>query len=232
MGLALEGARDDEVKSEAKAGYSEAVLSGLKEFQRSTAEYAFERLYGSEDSARRFLIADEVGLGKTLVAAGVIARAIDHLRALDTPRIDIIYICSNQAIARQNVGRYQAPNLDIDATSPLAERVSRSCRTGSTNARPARQPDSALTPGTSFNSASTEGVAEERIILFQDAVGQIWGDLGPNGRLVFLRRSQWTWSGLSSTSRWYPEVRNIDTRHNGADSENAVGGQPARRHAL
>ena len=57
------------------------------------------RLYLAEDSTRRFLVADEVGLGKTFVAAGVIALAIDHLCRHSTPRVDIVYICSNQAIA-------------------------------------------------------------------------------------------------------------------------------------
>ena len=50
------------------------VLNGLKGFQRDTVEYAFERLYLASDSTRRFLVADEVGLGKTLVARGVIAK--------------------------------------------------------------------------------------------------------------------------------------------------------------
>ena len=56
-----------------------AALAPLKGFQRSTVDYAFERLYLANDSSRRFLVADEVGLGKTLVARGVIAKAIDHL---------------------------------------------------------------------------------------------------------------------------------------------------------
>ena len=42
------------------------ALAGLKDFQRTTVEYVFQRLYGS-DSTSRFLVADEVGLGKTLV---------------------------------------------------------------------------------------------------------------------------------------------------------------------
>ena len=57
------------------------VYAGLKDFQRTTVEYAFQRMYLDDDPARRFLVADEVGLGKTLVARGLIARAIEHLRA-------------------------------------------------------------------------------------------------------------------------------------------------------
>ena len=68
LGRTLDRARPPAVKA------AEAVLGGLKGFQRQTAEYAFHRLFKCADSSRRFLIADEVGLGKTLVAAGVIAR--------------------------------------------------------------------------------------------------------------------------------------------------------------
>ena len=104
-----DGTRPTKVTTKKTVEYGEEVLAGLKGFQRKTAEYVFDKLYRAEDSTRRFLIADEVGLGKTLVAAGVIAKAIDHLRENGVPRIDVIYICSNQAIARQNVGPYQAP---------------------------------------------------------------------------------------------------------------------------
>ena len=55
------------------------------------------------------------------MAAGVIAQAIDHLTALNTPRTDVIYICSNRAIARQNVERIRH-RFSID-TKPLAERI-------------------------------------------------------------------------------------------------------------
>ena len=183
--------------------YAESVLSGLKDFQRRTAEYAFDRLYNAEDSTRRFLIADEVGLGKTLVAAGVIAQAIDHLRSLNTPRIDVIYICSNQAIARQNVDRIKN-RLSID-TRPLAQRITLlPYRLGTLDQQVNLI---ALTPGTSFGSASAEGVVEERVILFR-MLTEAWGQLGPDARLVFQ-------GGLASVARfreyesWYPD-RQID----------------------
>ena len=54
-------------------------LASLKDFQRITVEYAFRRLWLDDDQVKRFLVADEVGLGKTMVAKGVIARTVDHL---------------------------------------------------------------------------------------------------------------------------------------------------------
>ena len=46
----------------------EPVLEGLKDFQRRTVERVFDRLYRDDTPSRRFLVADEVGLGKTMVA--------------------------------------------------------------------------------------------------------------------------------------------------------------------
>ena len=82
-----------------------AVMRGLKDFQRDTVEYVYQRLFLDGDNQRRFLIADEVGLGKTLVARGLIAKAIDNLWDKKKDRIDVVYICSNASIARQNINR-------------------------------------------------------------------------------------------------------------------------------
>jgi hypothetical protein len=54
----------------------EASLKGLKDFQCRTVECVFNRMYCDTKPARRFLVADEVGLGKTLVARGIVARAV------------------------------------------------------------------------------------------------------------------------------------------------------------
>ena len=45
--------------------------AALSDFQRATARHAFRRLYIDPDSTRRFLVADETGLGKTHVAREV-----------------------------------------------------------------------------------------------------------------------------------------------------------------
>src|ERR1051326_5212580 len=83
---------------------SEHVLLALKDFQRRTVDYAFKRMYLDRDFTKRFLVADEGGLGKTLVARGVIAKVVDHLWDR-VERIDVVYICSNADIARQNIAR-------------------------------------------------------------------------------------------------------------------------------
>lgn len=84
---------------------ADQAMIGLKDFQRETVNYVFERLYGSGHT-NRFLVADEVGLGKTLVARGIIAKTIEHLQTENPDnRIDILYVCSNGAIASQNINR-------------------------------------------------------------------------------------------------------------------------------
>ena len=70
--------------------------------QRRTVDHAFHRLFEADDSAGRFLVADEVGLGKTWVARGIIARTIDYLWD-EVKRLDIVYICSTASIARANL---------------------------------------------------------------------------------------------------------------------------------
>ncbi len=139
-----------------------AALENLKDFQRRTVDHVFDRLYGC-DSTRRFLVADEVGLGKTLVARGVIARAIEHLWD-STKRIEIIYICSNADIARQNVSRLAIPGCGLEemrATRltllPLELRQRGQERVNFI----------ALTPGTSFELTGGGGWAKERALLYR-----------------------------------------------------------------
>ena len=48
------------------------ILETLKDFQLQTVDYVYRRLYEDCDAVKRFLVADEVGLGKTLVARGVV----------------------------------------------------------------------------------------------------------------------------------------------------------------
>ena len=90
----------------------DAVLDDLKDFQRRTARWAFERMFADRNPTARFLVADEVGLGKTHVAKGVIAQVIDHLRRTGDARHDVVYVCSNTAIARQNIRKLAPEGIE------------------------------------------------------------------------------------------------------------------------
>lgn len=139
----------------------ESALAGLKDFQRRTVDVAFDRLWNEVDPSARFLVADEVGLGKTLVAKGVIARTVDHLWDTDD-RIDIVYICSNTQIARQNVRRLRAglpadvPHTDRLTMLPTALHAMNRQKVNVIS----------FTPGTSFQLGSSGGRASERALLY------------------------------------------------------------------
>lgn len=136
------------------------VLGALKDFQLATVGHAYHRLFEAKDSTRRFLVADEVGLGKTLVAGGVIAKAIERLRADGVERIDIVYVCSNGDIASQNVRKLDVMGSGAAVASRLTLLAT---RVKDLERRPLNLV--ALTPGTSFNLRSAMGVAEERVLL-------------------------------------------------------------------
>lgn len=148
---------------------TESILNGLKDFQRATVEHVFNRLYLDKDSTRRYLVADEVGLGKTLVARGVIAKTIDHLWDQPT-RIDIIYVCSNTDIARQNINRM---NVIGGNEFLLASRITLLPMTildanhqGATRFETQRVNFVSFTPGTSFELHGRGGIARERALLY------------------------------------------------------------------
>ena len=120
-------------------------------------------MYEDPLPAMRFLVADEVGLGKTLVAKGIVARAVEWLREQNpAERIDIIYICSNSSIARQNINRL---NITGQPTHGLPDRITLLPRDIS-RLRKNRVNFVAFTPGTSLNMRSRAGKAEERALLF------------------------------------------------------------------
>lgn len=148
---------------------ADRALNGLKDFQRETVEHVCERLY-ADGGSRRFLVADEVGLGKTLIARGVIARTIQRLRG-KVDRIDIVYICSNADIARQNINRLKVPGKHVAFASRLTllpQHIEEMRRTESgVNLV-------SFTPGTSFDVHGGLGQIEERLLLLA-MLREHWG---------------------------------------------------------
>lgn len=174
----------------------EAVLAPLKGFQQATVEYAFERLFLAPDSTRRFLVADEVGLGKTLSARGIVARAIDHLWDR-VERIDIVYICSNASIARQNVSRLIVGDFEpqpVERLTMLATSVH--------ELQEERVNYIALTPGTSFELKTSLGRREERALLYC-LLRRCWKGLG-RGAEHLLQGS------VSDTAAWKRKLREFE----------------------
>lgn len=92
-------------------------------FQQATVDAAVTALTDPNGS-RRFLIADETGLGKTVVACGV----IEQLRAIKRPRgrpFRIYYITSGKRIAHQNRSRLIEflPEAEISQAIVKADRL-------------------------------------------------------------------------------------------------------------
>jgi hypothetical protein len=135
------------------------AMSDLKDFQRETVAYVFAQLF--EKGRSKMLVADEVGLGKTIVARGLIAKSFKkHIEATPNQEFHVIYICSNQALAAQNLKKLNLFKDEIKSIGRLIylayepEAVKHNFRLSS------------LTPGTSFYLTGGSGQAEERLVLF------------------------------------------------------------------
>jgi hypothetical protein len=147
---------------------STPIMAGLKDFQRATVAHVMDRFFGP-DPGDRFLVADETGLGKSVVARGVIAQMLERLQDDDrVDRIDIVYVCSNQDIARQNVQRLMVTSGE--SVVPLSSRLT--MLAADIDKLTAAQPVEgkplnlvAFTPGTSFDTGLRTGKAEERAML-------------------------------------------------------------------
>ena len=133
-----------------------------KPFQSATIDAAI-RAFRARTGSRRFLVADEVGLGKTIVASGIIER----MSARRSTPIRVFYVCSNLAIATQNLARLVSFLPDTERNCAIAK-VDRP------SLMPTREPPAhgavqvfSLTPDTALPSRRRrrrEGRVEERAL--------------------------------------------------------------------
>jgi hypothetical protein len=144
------------------------ILAKLKDFQCATVEHVFQKFFDIDSPARRYLVADEVGLGKTLVAKGIVAKVIETLQ--HRGHVSVVYVCSNQDIARQNIDR-----LRIDGVAGTGKNAALATRLTllplELKKIGFRQGDLSVsfisfTPGTSFSSKQRTGRQDERRLIY------------------------------------------------------------------
>lgn len=142
-------------------------LRDLTEFQRISVNHVIDQFYGPAQ-ARRFLVADETGLGKTRVAQGVIAKVIERLQHEDSvKRIDVVYVCANADLAQQNIKRLNVTGQpELPFSSRLTMLGAHSARL-KTRAKSGLKPINfvSFTPGTSFDMGHSLGMARERAMI-------------------------------------------------------------------
>ena len=143
------------------------VMSELKDFQRATVEridYLFQHHHN------RVLVSDEVGLGKTLVARGVIAKFAKIRKNEGDDLVKVIYICSNSAIAEQNLNklmisrnitreRSDSSRLSMQHLNIISKENDPELKNRYIQLIP-------LTPETSFRMTSGSGIVDERSLMF------------------------------------------------------------------
>jgi Helicase conserved C-terminal domain len=170
---------------------AEEVCRSLRDFQRATVDYAYRRLYLDPDRIDRFLVADEVGLGKTWVAKGVIAQAVAHLWDKKR-RIDVLYICSNAEIAHQNINRL---NLGESKEQAFASRLTLlPLHLRDLNQRKVNF--ISFTPGTSLDFGTSSGARRERAVLYW-LLSDIWGTRGTAAKnLLQANAGMQSWRNL------------------------------------
>lgn len=147
-------------------------MSEPKGFQRATVEAALETLMRN-DGPRRFLVADEVGLGKTVVARTVISEMIKRRRR---PLV-VFYVSSNLNIAHQN----RAKLLELLPTGEEQDDASAAADRLTLAANPGNRPRHeklhlyTLTPDTSvpmYRRRGGSGRMEERALICRLLTGR------------------------------------------------------------
>ena len=98
------------------------------------------------------------------------------------PRIDVIYICSNADIARQNIDRLRIPGCEEAAQATRLTLLPLQMH----DLRRHRVNFVALTPATSFEQTGGGGRMDERVLLYW-LLDRAWGIHGSRASLYVMR---------------------------------------------
>ncbi|MCB0197016.1 MAG: DEAD/DEAH box helicase family protein, partial [Anaerolineae bacterium] len=166
-------------------------MTELKPFQKATVK-AVINAFKCKEYARRFLVADEVGLGKTVVAQQVIKQV---MRGKNRPLI-VFYVCSSLSIASQNRTKLLEIIEDEAERETAASTVDRlTLLPASALPEHPRLHLYTLTPDTSIPVRSgrrRDGRQEERALIHA-LVESIWPDFFKEHGKTFFRRNAHTW---------------------------------------
>jgi hypothetical protein len=144
------------------------ILSGLKDFQIATVE-RIHHLFKNDYT--RVLVADEVGLGKTMIARGVVAKSARfHYETLKDDLFKVVYVCSNQSIASQNLSKLKIDDrVTLEGLSDTRLSMQH-LKIFKNNFDPEIKENYIqlipLTPSTSFDMTSGCGSVLERALIF------------------------------------------------------------------
>lgn len=134
----------------------------LKDFQQATAD-RITALFRSGQN--RVLLADEVGLGKTIVAREVVRQvAAWRRKELYGRHFKVVYVCSNVHIASQNAGKLGIPDQMNVSESRLSMQHLKIYQSAGRDHGSAQLIP--LTPATSFSMTAGCGNQEERALMF------------------------------------------------------------------
>ncbi|MCQ2285738.1 MAG: DEAD/DEAH box helicase [Bacteroidales bacterium] len=141
------------------------VMNQLKDFQKATVERVDYLFRHNQD---RVLVADEVGLGKTMIAKGVIAKMAKLRKEEGDDVFKVVYVCSNQSIANQNIEKLNIFNQEKDDMGRW--RLSMQFYAIQKSEALIKKNDGfvqlmTLTPETSFKQSNGSGTVKERVFL-------------------------------------------------------------------
>lgn len=140
----------------------------LKDFQQKTAD-RIVKLFTTENR-NRVLLADEVGLGKTIVARSVVEQLGKIHEKERDKHFKVVYVCSNAAITNQNsvkLGIEESFNVSESRLS-LLHLV---CCKNEKLTEGMRRTLIPLTPATSFTMKNGAGIAQERALIYNVCCG-------------------------------------------------------------
>lgn len=189
--------------------YIEKALAGLKDFQLETVDYTIKQFF--ENNKNKMLIADEVGLGKTIVSRGIVAKMYEkHLQSSNENKpFNVVYICSNQAIAKQNIEKlnifYGEDGEQVIDYSSADDRITALAYEQKKLTSKFKFRIKAFTPATSFDQKTNVGRSDERILLYRLLVN--------HGQLSYKKDSlKWLLKGSKrmSDANWEKAILDAD----------------------